>query len=77
MENPQRACQSIFEHCSLPFEPKAVERAFSYDSQRHSSVSRSNLDRYQWEELTDEVKVQTDRVCDYFKVKTVVVSCLS
>ena len=68
VNDPQRAFAAIFDHCGLPHNTKAVEGAFSRDSQRDSPLSMKNLGKYQVDGFTDEVKRQTDGVCDFFKV---------
>ena len=56
----------IYEYVGLPFDGAAVEKAFSRDSQRDSPISMENLNKFQLEEFTDELKKQTDAVCDSF-----------
>ena len=74
-ENPERAFAAIFEHCGLSHDPKAVEGAFSRDSQRDSPLSMKNLGKYKVDGFTDEVKKQTDRVCDSFGVREKYILC--
>ena len=58
--------QKIYEYVSLPFDGAAIEKAFGRDSQRDSPLSMKNLNKFKLDEFTDEVKKQTDGVCDSF-----------
>ena len=69
VRNPQSIFRAIFKHCDLEPQPEAVERAFSRDSQRNTTISRENLGKLQSQPLTDEIKRKTDVICDYYRVK--------
>ena len=68
INEPNSAFRKIFEYCNIPFDLKAVEIAMSEDSQQDSPLSYECLKSYKPDAFTDKVKLQTDKICDQFKV---------
>ena len=66
VEDTTYAYQKIFEYCDIPYDAKAVETAMGRDSQRGTPLSLERLRKYKNEPFTDEIKKQTDKVCDQF-----------
>ena len=60
------AFQKMFEYCGLTYHSKAVEIAMGRDSQRGTLLSRKNLKKYQEEEFSEEIQMQTNTICHQF-----------
>ena len=68
VQDTKYAFESIFQHCGLPFDGKEVEKAMGRDSQRGTPVSAEILKKYKMDMFTEDVKKQTDMVCNSFNV---------
>ena len=68
LKDPKRSVNVVFRYCGLLEEPKAIERAFSRDSQENTILSRDNLSMIKSVVISDDMKRQFDIVCDYNKV---------
>ena len=68
VDDPTRSFSAVFEHCGLSCDLTAIEDVVSRDSQRDSPLSIRNMSKYQLDEFTDDVKKETDIICDYYEV---------
>ena len=67
----QFALGKIFEYCGMEYNAEAVTTAFSRDSQRASPLSRERLGKFNHDEITEEIKEQTDEACRIFNVPSI------
>ena len=68
VDDPTRALSAVYEHCGLSCDLNTVKSVILRDSQRDSPLSIRNMSKYQLDEFTDDVKKETDIICDYYEV---------
>ena len=71
VSDTQFALSKIFQYCGMEYNPEAVTTAFSRDSQLSSPLSRECLGKFDHDEITDEIKEQTDEACRIFNVPSI------
>lgn len=68
MNNTTYAFKQLFEHCGLCYDGRAIERAFSHDSQRASHISIEKVKEFENDNISDVVMGELNSLCEGFQL---------